>query len=174
MGHQQPARATLLIASACLLALSSGSAQAAGLFEFLFGPQPVPRSYQPEPAYAPDPLEMTIRPRRVRPAQRVETKPKLAKPIDPVQNPQWYLDDPTLRKGDIVVLKGRVIVYDGGRGARTEDDFTALGDSRLISKSLRSQVGRMAGLPPEPIASAKPPAPAKQAASKEVALRVAE
>jgi hypothetical protein len=33
--------------------------------------------------------------------------------IDPVLDPNWYLNDPTLRRGDMVVLENKVLVYDG-------------------------------------------------------------
>lgn len=123
----------------------SGSAEA-GLFDFLFGgfarPQPAPQYYSPPP------LEMRVNPRPKKAHVREEgpAKPRvLARAIDPVKNPNWYLEDPTLRRGDVVVLKGQILVYDGGRNAGSRDAFTALKDSRILSKGERDRIQQMAG-----------------------------
>jgi hypothetical protein len=69
--------------------------------------------------------------------------------IDPVKNPDWYLDDPTLRRGDIVVLKGEVLVYQGsGRSPHAREDFTAL-DASALSAAERDRIAAMARLRPE-------------------------
>lgn len=118
-------------------------ASAAGLFDFLFGGFSAP---QPRYDYG-TPLDVRVNPERrakkVTAGPRAEHKPKLQTSIDPVKNPSWYLDDPTLRRGDIVVLKGRALVYDGGRGARSTDDFTPIQKSTLVSKGDRDKVEKM-------------------------------
>lgn len=147
--------------------------QAAGLLDFLFGgarPQ-----YQPpsQPSYGGDfdvrPLEMTIRPRRSRSTgehrEAREAKPKMATPIDPVAHPNWYLEDKTLRRGDIVVLKDRVLVYEGGRSGSLEA-FSSLDRSRLVSKVDRARVSQMAGLRRVTMADAEPDAVAPASGGK--------
>jgi len=62
-------------------------------------------------------------------APEISSKPKPpAVQLDPATDPQWYLKDPTLRRGDIVVTATGVMVYQGGRGHDTNryEDFTAL------------------------------------------------
>lgn len=137
-----------LAAGAAGIALAAATPAQAGLFEFLFGgaferPQP---QYHERSA----PLDVHVTPRR-KPAQphavkaAPDRKPVLAKAIDPVKRPNWYLEDPTLRRGDIVVLKGQVLVYEGGgRGSATKADFMSLDKSRLISKGEKSRIEKMA------------------------------
>lgn len=161
----------------------TGSAQA-GLFDFLFGgfarPQPSPQYYSPPP------LEMRVNPRPRKAHAREEGSPKphvLARAIDPVKNPNWYLEDPTLRRGDVVVLKGQILVYDGGRKVGSREAFTALKDSRILSKGERDRIEQMAGgrnsttveneiIQPakKPTASAEPVS--KSAGEKEASLTI--
>lgn len=176
--------------------LAAASPAQAGLLEFLFGDSFVERpryQYQPRPA----PLDVHVAPRRrapqgasgsqerqaprtARPTAAPEAKPVLARPIDPVKRPNWYLEDPTLRRGDIVVLKGQVLVYEGGtRGAATPAQFETLDKTRLISKGEKSRIEKMAdtsGPPVEPV-----PAPNKEASlnkeaplNKEASLQTAQ
>lgn len=127
---------------AVFTALTTSQAQA-GLLEMIFGVRPAP-----PPARIENPLEMTIRPRKKlsRPKarhvvrQESEKKPVLATPIDPVANPHWYLSDPTLRRGDIVVLPGMVLVFAGDRGPRRLADFDTLYKTRLVSRKDRERV----------------------------------
>ena len=153
--------------AAGLVALAvSGPAQAAGLFDFLFGPsEPPARTYYRDPSV----LDVRVNPRKkakpvaVSPAP--DRKATLAAAIDPVKNPQWYLDDPTLRRGDIVVLKGQVIVYDGGKGSpRMREDFTSLEKSPYLSKAERELLRKSAGIAPNAGEPKTPPA--KQATLK--------
>ncbi|TDR87262.1 hypothetical protein [Enterovirga rhinocerotis] len=133
--------------------LIPGPAKAAGLLDFLFGR---PTTVQP-PGFDSKPLDVTVRPRGKgrRDLQKTlsdraalgarERKPVLVKSIDPVANPDWYLKDPTLRHGDIVVLKTGPVVYHGSRRAiRTDADFVALTQSRLLSSATRRTVTMMA------------------------------
>jgi hypothetical protein len=67
--------------------------------------------------------------------------------LDPAKNPNWHLQDPTLRRGDIVVLKGEVLVFQGGgRAPYGREDFASLDQARL-SPSEKAQLRQMAGLP---------------------------
>jgi hypothetical protein len=128
------------VAGAALLALAP-QAQAANIFDdfarAFFG-QPSARQHQVYSA----PLEMTVKPRRKVP-KFSETSTKPPPPVvklDPATDPNWYLADPTLRRGDIVVTNGGVLVY---RGRDSDDlrrsDFAALGSGKPAGKKSSSQ-----------------------------------
>lgn len=108
-------------------------AQAAGFLDDLtraiFG-NPAP------PAMIGGPDGPAIRPRASKP-RPVNTKP--AEPtvkLDPASDAYWYLRDPTLRKGDIVVTRSGVVVFDGQRSSGHEtSDFTALAGTKRLPKA---------------------------------------
>jgi hypothetical protein len=143
--------ALILGAAVTATALAPLPARAAGFFEALgelFG-QPARRA-PAEPA-AREPLSVTIGPRRAVPAHQGRQKLIASKPVqpavklDPATDPTWYLRDPTLRRGDIVVLKTGVIVFDGGgRGEHDSEDFTRLDQTRLLSPARRQEIAEMA------------------------------
>lgn len=185
MAHFGRLRPLVLAALAGLGITTVAGRAEAGLFDFLFGrPNPGPQYYYPNVQAAP--LEMRVRPRRTTTTKHQGTEKRVvATSIDPVKNPTWYLADPTLRRGDIVVLKGKILVYDGGsRGSDGTEDFTALKDSRLVSKGERERIQKMAGgqdsttveteiLPGsrKPTASADPSVVAPALPEREAALR---
>jgi hypothetical protein len=111
---------------ALIALLGSSQAEAAGLFDGLaraiFGS---PRVYA-TPIYEED--EPVRRAVRRRPPE-VASKPKPPTvQLDPATDPDWYLKDPTLRRGDIVVTRRGVLVYQGrDAGAASPSDFAALG-----------------------------------------------
>ena len=74
----------------------------------------------------------------------------MARTIDPYSNPNWWLEDPTLRKGDILVLKDRVVVFSGG-AVGAPKSYVALERTKLLSRSERRQVAAMTGFPREPV-----------------------
>lgn len=130
----------LLVMGAVIgLSISSApGASARSLFEdfaatFFGAPsRPTAYYYVPEREYAP--LEMTVRKRQPRKTKAVALPQVSSKPsapalkLDPATDPDWYLKDPTLRRGDIVVTGKGVLVYNGRRGddlRRT--DFASLG-----------------------------------------------
>lgn len=172
MNHATGMRLSLFAGALVIGLTPSGGAQA-NLFDFLFG-APAP---QPVPVYRPSrPLDVRVNPRRRggawtdqrrdgqpragRPSW--ERKPVLVKSIDPVKNPNWHLEDPTLRPGDIVVLKGQVLVLEGGHKPRMREDFTLLEKSRYFSAKERELIQRSAGIVPGKAPDPKTP-PAKQA-----------
>lgn len=171
-------RRATLAGAAFLGGLMSVVPAQAGLLEFLFGD-----AFREQPRYAPrhEPLDVRVNPRRkangaAKNLPEHEKKRALAVSIDPVKHPNWYLEDPTLRRGDIVVLKGQVLVYDGARGPVTRAAFTALDKSPLISKSERTRIGKMADTSGAPLVepAQKPTAEfeaPKAAANKEAALQ---
>lgn len=140
------------MAAAALAAASfvfaAAPAQAAGLWETLFGAAP-------RPALAPmpqsDPLHMTVRPKRKKDPAKLDGTAKdgpatpLARPMDYAGDPFWYLRDETLKKGDIVVLKDRVVVFGGGE--RAYANFAAFQSSRLLSDRAKSQLRYLVSAP---------------------------
>lgn len=154
------------------LLLVPAPAKAAGLLEFLFGGF---SDRRPAFEYSPPPLEMRVNPRRrALPAgPAVDRKVTRQTPIDPVKNPQWYLDDPTMRRGDIVVLKGRVLVYEGSHHA--PEDFTILNRSRLVSSREKERISRMARKGPfddsSPVVTTSAADPPPDTTPREAALR---
>lgn len=167
-------RSAVLAATACLaVAAAPDGAHAAGLFEFMFG-----SFARPAPTYDNGPpLDVRVNPYRKhrkllgnRPGGS-EARAKLQTPMDPVKNPRWYLDDPTLRRGDIVVLKGRAVVFDGGRGMRSNDDFTPVQRSTLVSKVDREKIEQMTKGNAGPTTSANAPSAVPIPKDKEASLR---
>lgn len=131
--------AVVVVASVFVLELFALRPAYAGFLDFLLGPPP-----RTETPYVSTPLEMTIRAKR-RPSKapkkaQVERPPILVTPMDPVKDPNWFLSDPTLRKGDVVVLPGKVVVFNGNRGERRRSDFEDLLRTRLVSLKERSRI----------------------------------
>ena len=176
----------LILAScaACLLVVAPvalmDTAHAAGLFDaisVLFGGHPEPPRFQyRSPTQDFEPIRSGVRRRASpKPVKRMvrdlapkgmtainpagALNPAFISPatLDPATNPTWYLQDPTLRLGDIVVLNGEVLVFEGGRVPYTRADFLSLSESRL-SKSEREKLSAMTRLPqearPQDVASA--------------------
>jgi hypothetical protein len=141
------AAATLAVASFALAA----PAQAAGFWETLFG---VPQRRAVAPLPEGNPLHMTVRPKRKKAAVKLDgttkdvkdgPKTPLSKPMEYANDPFWYLRDETLKKGDIVVLKDRVVVFDGG--ARAYANFASFQTSRLLSAKAKSQLKYLVSTP---------------------------
>ena len=146
------APATLLVA---LASVGAGPTPAvAGFWEDLFGYRP------PAPRYEqPVPVTVTVRPRRS--AERrtpkrskvarngengSERKPVRVVSINPDAVPDWHLQDPTLRRGDIVFLKTGPVIYTGPAAARhLPADFASLQQSQMLSRAARRHVQMMAG-----------------------------
>lgn len=133
-------------ALAATFVASAAPASAAGFWETLFG---VPQ----RPAYAPvpdsNPLHMTVRPRHKKAATTIDgkdgPKPKLVKPMEYANDPFWYLKDETLKKGDIIVLKDRVVVFDGG--GRDYANFASFQTSKLLSPKAKGQLKYLVSTP---------------------------
>lgn len=140
-----------VIAAAALAATSlivTSPASAAGFWETLFG-VPQRRAVAPMPESS-NPLHMTVRPKRKKAATTLEAgkdgpKPKLVKPMEYANDPFWYLKDETLKKGDIIVLKDRVVVFDGG--ARDYANFASFQTSKLLSAKAKSQLKYLVSTP---------------------------
>lgn len=108
-------------------------AQAAGFFDDLaravFG-NPTP------PAAIGGPEGPAIKPKPSKP-RPVSTKPaEPAVKLDPASDAYWYLRDPTLRKGDIVVTRSGIVVFDGQKSSEhASSAFTALEDTKRLPKA---------------------------------------
>ncbi|KRE08933.1 hypothetical protein ASE61_05140 [Bosea sp. Root670] len=117
------------LATVAALAFSAApSAQAAGLFDdlarALFGGGPRLRA---SPIYEYDDEPRRRAPRARAPEVSSKPKPPVVQ-LDPQADKEWYLKDPTLRRGDIVVTAGGVLVYQGrSADAARPADFVALG-----------------------------------------------
>jgi hypothetical protein len=92
---------------------------------------------------------------RRRSARRKSTRPKVSHraavlnaQIDPVLDPNWYLNDPTLRRGDMVVLEKEVLVYDGParKGPHMRTEFAELRSSTVLPSETIKLVIQMTGL----------------------------
>lgn len=124
-----------------ILAMVAGSiglaiaprAEAAGFFDDLtraiFG-NPTP------PAAVGGPAESTAKPKPSKP-RPVSTKPaEPAVKLNPASDAYWYLRDPTLRKGDIVVTRNGIVVFDGQKSSEhASSAFTALEDTKRLPKA---------------------------------------
>ena len=136
----------IAIVALAAASVAASPAGAAGFWETLFG---VPQ----RPTYAPvpdNPLHMTVRPKRKKAGATLDAgkdgpKPKLVKPMEYASDPFWYLKDETLKKGDIIVLKDRVVVFDGG--ARDYANFASFQTSRLLSAKAKSQLKYLVSTP---------------------------
>lgn len=128
------ARRTVLamgMAGAIGLAMAP-QAQAAGFFDDLarvFGARPTP------PAQIDNSFEMTVKPRQAKPRTAAVAKPSApAVKLDPATDAFWHLRDPTLRKGDIVVTRSGIVVFDGRPGSEhMQSDFASLSRARNVS-----------------------------------------
>jgi hypothetical protein len=141
-----------VIVAAALAATSlivTSPASAAGFWETLFG-VPQRRAVAPMPESS-NPLHMTVRPKRKKAAAKLDgattdgPKPKLVKPMEYANDPFWYLKDETLKKGDIIVLNDRVVVFDGG--GRAYANFASFQTSKLLSAKAKSQLKYLVSTP---------------------------
>ncbi|UZF92314.1 hypothetical protein [Bosea sp. NBC_00550] len=127
--------------AAALVVSAAPGAQAAGLFDELaraiFGGGPRLRA---SPIYELDEAPRMRAPRPRAPEAASKPKPPVVQ-LDPQTDRQWYLKDPTLRRGDIVVTAGGVLVYQGrDADALHSADFVALGggDSKGWKQQLQA------------------------------------
>lgn len=156
MARRRASMATLTAAIGLAIA---PQAQAAGFFDdlaraFFGGGRSAPPAMM-----GGDPFEMTVQPKRQKP-RPASTKPaEPAAKLDPAKDAFWYLRDPTLRKGDIVVTRSGIVVFDGSGGAEHRpSDFTALGDTKRLPKAQQQTLQAAAAAGRSYFASNPPPA----------------
>lgn len=137
------------LAALAAASLASAAPAQANFLEALFGIAPR-QVVAPAPERAP--LHMTVRPRAPkdgRPGLGAAAKdtppaPRVA-PMEYANDPFWYLKDPTLKKGDIIVLDGRVVVFNGGE--RSYSNFLGFQSSRLLSERSKKQLKHLVSTP---------------------------
>jgi hypothetical protein len=158
-----------LVLAGCMTSADVAHAEG-GLFGFLGGfgqpyQRPEPTRVYPQ-SYPSRPLEMRVGPRRVmkpstspgrfvaRPRRpqmagrdvQMTQKETYAK-LSPATNPQWYLQDPTLRHGDLIVGEKGVMVFVGEKNAsHGKTDFQPIAQASDISKAERQQLDQVATL----------------------------
>jgi hypothetical protein len=120
------ARRATMVGLVAVMAAAGAPAQAANIFEELgraiFGGG---QRLRATPIYEYDEPQQRL-PKAQAPEVSSKPKPPVVQ-LDPSSDPSWYLKDPTLRRGDIVVTAQGVMVYQGGRGGDgRRSDFTAL------------------------------------------------
>jgi hypothetical protein len=167
------------------LLMVSGTVQAQGLFEALFGP---PARRAPEVRYVPAPFPSPFQqdyPEFTRPRARPRPEtvavpppvmPKTAKPARVTPDQEIVanlLADATLQRGDIVVFPDGPRVYRGKHGSRTLRDFEDLRTSSLVPQNTRQTV--LASTPARDVpsvatADAKPAPTSRSSGFKEVAV----
>ena len=159
-----PRRGMMFGMVAAMAVAGASGAQAANLFEELgraiFGGGP---RLKATPIYEYDEPAQPRMPRQKAPETSTKPKPPVVQ-LDPATDPGWYLKDPTLRRGDIVVTANGVMVYQGrGSDTNRRDDFTALGgkDTKGWKQQLETAAagGRSffdpASAPPKPAVTAQ-------------------
>jgi hypothetical protein len=147
--------------SATFMSVDKASAEGGlfGFFERLGQPFPSAPAPPPaiEPSYSGRPLEMRVRPRRAVKRESGPRRSDIARDdvvvrqkeayarLNPATNPDWYLQDPTLRRGDLVVLKTGIMVFEGQREPSHEvADFRPVIEDRRLSKADRLSLGKVA------------------------------
>lgn len=139
------------------------STPASAFLDFLFGSR---QPASPAPSYTSRPLDVSVNPSkaadryRFRKSQKDKAKNQHAKEngekrppgpnqvqrsIDPVAHPDWFLKDPNIRYGDILVLKSGPVIYQGSGGVRSRgrEDFVSLARSSIVSRSSLRNVNMM-------------------------------
>ncbi len=137
------------LATAVVVASLAAPTAQAGFLDFLFGRRaPAPVEEYRDPPMAPAAPRVDRAPVR---APQLSPKEQLARTIDPVANPDWHLVDPTLRRGDVLFLADRVVVFTGGRIGDARS-YAPLESSRTVSPTERRALRQMAGrtAPDEP------------------------
>ncbi|GBD47731.1 hypothetical protein [Methylopila sp. Yamaguchi] len=131
------------LATAVVVASVAAPTAQAGFLDFLFGRRaPAPVEEYREPRAAPPPAPRAER----APVRKPQLTPQeqLARTIDPVANPDWHLMDPTLRRGDVLFLADRVVVFTGGR-IGDPSSYAPLESTHIVSSSERRALRQMAG-----------------------------
>lgn len=154
-------RSALALVAMCAALAGAVSPAEAGLFEVLFGNRAAPpasnrplavhvrprgtvQAGRPDVAVRPDAAARVRREPSATPRRVKESRVFLQRGIDPVREPEWHLKDPTLRRGDIVVLATGAKVFMGRGGARLADtDFASLGKASGIGRAERLKVEAM-------------------------------
>ncbi|MFD1332434.1 hypothetical protein ACFQ4O_10530 [Methylopila musalis] len=85
-------------------------------------------------------------------APALSPQEQLARTIDPERTPDWHLVDPTLRRGDVLFLKDRVVVFMGGEPS-APGAYMPVSQTRLFTareRRLFASMARDRAAPPRP------------------------
>ncbi len=160
--------------------LTVSTAQA-GLFDFLFGrrePAPVAAPAHPDVTIAKPVAKKPLRTAKHRkptglvmlnPLSPFDAKQQMARVIDPVANPDWHLIDPTLKRGDILVLTDRVVVFKGGQIGAPKS-YVSLDETRLYNRRERLLIAEMTRQPVQPFLLADKAGPRQPRVLKSASL----
>lgn len=99
-------------------------------------------------------------PRPATPVEPFDAKAQLARTIDPNLRPDWYLIDPTIRRGDVLFLKNKVVVFKGSKIGDLKS-YVPVSNSRLLTKKERRVIETLARRPSgdeQPVAARPAPA----------------
>ena len=96
-------------------------------------------------------------------AKMIDPKLQLARTIDPSKQPDWYLTDPTIKKGDVLFLNNRVVVFKGVRVGNLKD-YVPVSRTRLLTQRERRWIEKLAAR------SLPQPAPTTTVASAAAAI----
>ncbi|WP_020180978.1 hypothetical protein [Methylopila sp. M107] len=91
-------------------------------------------------------------------AKPIDPKEQLARTIDPGKRPDWYLIDPTLKRGDVLFLADKVVVF-RGRKIGNLADYVPVARTRMLSRKDRRLIERMASRPAPSLAETPPARP---------------
>lgn len=137
-------RTALTAGLAFVLGFGAIPSAKAGLLDLLFGwadrKDVVAPAPHPDVTVSPAPVRKKVAKRK--PAMTPQEQ--LARTIDPAKNPRWYLEDATLRKGDILVLGDRVVVFTGGELGAPKS-YVSLSRTKLLTPKERERVAAMTG-----------------------------
>ncbi len=94
----------------------------------------------------------------------IDPKEQLARTIDPAKRPDWYLIDPTLKRGDVLFLADRVVVFRGDRIGKLAD-YVPVSRTRMLSRKEKRLIEKLAGRPAAPVVAASPAARSSRVAA---------
>jgi hypothetical protein len=140
MSRSTVSSSTKLLILAFGIGLSGIDVAQAGFLDTLFGrPVAAVRTIEPQR----DPLHVTVskKPRTKKAAVQVAPPIILQKStLDSSKDPDWYLKDDTLRRGDFVVLPDRVLMVRDKASPRAATAFEDIRTSPRISKRERARI----------------------------------
>ena len=135
-----PSSAKLLVLTVGIGLLGASTAHAGFLDDLFRRPAAPVRQVEPESS----PLHVTVSKKaRAKKKAAVLTAPPVIlqkSTLDSSKDPHWYLKDETLRRGDLVVLPDRVLMFRDKKSARGPGAFEDIRKSASLSKRERTRI----------------------------------
>ena len=130
------ARQAAIAAAAGLALTVPFSAANAGFFDFLFAPQPAQTA---APVYRPAPhFHYHYQPKRKVVSRHAKFADDRTHP-SPVRLVSSFMDDDSLKDGDVVMTRDGIRIFTGASGAHhTSDDFAKISEFRHLSSQKRT------------------------------------